>query len=161
MATPDASVAAARNGRWLALGFLAGAVAVPIFHQGMLALLYAAGLAARPPYATAPTAPFGVPQVWSLAFWGGIWGIVLAAFLAGTRRGAGYWWRALLFGAVAPTLIAWFLVAPLKGQPVAGGWQPAAMLTAVLVNAAWGVGTALGLRLLAGVAGTRVQERLP
>ena len=148
-ANPDVH-ATARSGRWLAVGFVAGAVAVPIFHQGVLALLYAAGLAARPPYSTTPTAPFGVPQLWSLAFWGGVWGIVLAAFLAAARSRPGYWWRALLFGAVAPTLVAWFVVAPLKGQPLAGGWQPAAMLTAILVNTAWGVGAALVLRLLGG-----------
>jgi hypothetical protein len=45
-------------------------------------------------------------------------------------------------------LVAWFIVAPLKIQPVAGGFQPAAMVTGLLVNGAWGVGTALLLRLL-------------
>src|SRR5919199_900381 len=62
---------------------------------------------------------------------------------------------ALLFGAIAPTLVAWFLVAPLKNQPIAGGFQPAAMLTGLLVNGAWGIGTALLLRLLSkrGISG--------
>jgi hypothetical protein len=28
-----------------------------------------------------PTPPLGVAQVWSLAFWGGVWGVALAAVL--------------------------------------------------------------------------------
>jgi len=32
---------------------------------------------------------------------------------------------------------------PLKGRPVGGGWHPALLITAFLINGAWGVGTAL------------------
>ncbi len=49
---------------------------------------------------------------------------------------------------LSPNVVAWFVVAPLKNQPLAGGFQPAAMVTGLLVNAAWGVGTALLLRFL-------------
>jgi hypothetical protein len=135
--------------RLLLLGFGAGAVSVLIFHQGMLALLHAAGMTPATPYPMQPTAPFGVPQVASAAFWGGVWGVVLAALLWRGERGARFWLVALLFGAIAPTLVAWFVVAPLKGRPIAGGWQPAAMLVGPLVNGAWGLGTALLLRMVA------------
>src|SRR3546814_2115930 len=69
----------------------------------------------------APTRPFGVPQVVSLAFWGGVWGFVFSWVEPKFPRGAGYWIAALLFGAIFPTLVAWFVVAPIKGQPVADG----------------------------------------
>jgi hypothetical protein len=63
-------------------------------------------------------------------------------------RGARYWLYAFAFGAVLPSLVAWFVVAPLKGLPMAGGWQANRMITGFLINGAWGVGTALLLALL-------------
>lgn len=127
--------------RRLIVGFLAGALAVLIFHQGALALLHAFGVA--------PQQPWAVPQLWSLMFWGGVWGVLLAAVL-GRLRGAALLGASLLFGALFPTLVAWFIVAPLKGQPLAAGLAPAAMMVGPLVNAAWGLGTGLGLALFGG-----------
>jgi hypothetical protein len=132
--------------RWLIVGFVSGAAAVLLFHQGALGLLHAAGLSPRAPYSFAATQPWGVPLVWSLAFWGGIWGMLLAAALARFERGA-LIAASLVFGAILPTLVAWFIVAPLKGQPVAAGFAPAAMLVGPIVNAAWGLGTGFGLLL--------------
>jgi hypothetical protein len=124
--------------RRLIVGFLAGALAVPICHQGALALLHAAGVA--------PQHAWAMPQLWSLTFWGGIWGVVLAALLGGLR-GVALLGASLLFGALFPTLVAWFIVAPLKGQPIAAGFLPAAMLVGPIVNAAWGLGAGLGIML--------------
>ena len=53
----------------------------------------------------------------------------------------------LVAGAVLPTLVAWFVVAPLKGQPMVAGFVPMAMAFGVIVNGAWGFGTGLGLAL--------------
>jgi hypothetical protein len=132
--------------RWLIVGFISGAVSVLVFHQGAAALLHALALTPRAPYSMAGTAPFGIPQLWSLAFWGGVWGVLLAAALA-RLHGAAFIVGAALFGAVLPTLVAWFTVAPLKGQPVAAGFVPMAMLIGPIVNAAWGLGTGIGLVL--------------
>ena len=60
-----------------------------------------------------------------------------------------------MFGAVALSLVAWFVVAPLKGLPLAGGGRPAAIATALLVNGAWGLGTALLLPALQRATGDR------
>jgi hypothetical protein len=133
--------------RWLVVGFIFGAAAVLVFHQGAAALLHALDLVPRAPYSMQATSPFGIPQIWSIAFWGGIWGVVLAATL-GRLEGARLVAAATIFGAVVPTLVAWFVVAPLKGQPVAGGFAPAAMMIGPIVNAVWGLGTGLGLALL-------------
>jgi hypothetical protein len=132
--------------RWLTVGFVSGAVAVLLFHQGALGLLHALSLTQSAPYPMNPTAPFGLPAIASLAFWGGLWGIVLAAALARVH-GAAFILDAALFGAILPTLVAWFVVAPLKGQPVAAGFAPVAMLVGPIVNAAWGLGTGMGLAL--------------
>lgn len=140
--------------RWLLAGFLAGAVSVLVFHQGAAALLHALELTTRAPYSMQPTSPLGVPQVWSIAFWGGVWGAVLAAALA-RLDGARLLIAALVFGAVFPTLFAWFLVAPLKGQPMAAGFVPNAMMIGPIVNGAWGLGTAIGLVLFASRSASR------
>jgi hypothetical protein len=135
-----------RSSRWLLMGFVAGALAVLLFHQGAVALLYAMGITPRPPYGLQPTQPFGVPQIWSITFWGGVWGAVFAALLA-RLSGARLVAAATLLGVVLPTLVAWFVVAPLKGQPIAAGFAPMAMLIGPIVNGAWGLGTGIGLAL--------------
>ena len=50
------------------IGFIAGFLAVLVFHQPVLALLSSLGLAKATLYAMDPTAPFGVPRVISIAF---------------------------------------------------------------------------------------------
>lgn len=128
--------------------FIAGFIAVLIFHQGVLALLHAVNFTPRAPYPSDPTKPFGIPQIWSLAFWGGIWGLLLAAIAPYLPHDRRYWLAALLFGAIAPTLVAFFIVAPIKGQPLAAGGNPLAIITALLINGVWGVGTAWLWKLL-------------
>jgi hypothetical protein len=49
----------------------------------------------------------------------------------------------LLLGAIALPLVGWFVVAPIKGQPVAAGWNTTRMLASVLINAGWGLGAGL------------------
>ena len=132
------------SARWLVVGFVSGALSVLLFHQGAAALLHALALTPRAPYSMAATQPFGMPQLWSIALWGGVWGVLLAAPLA-RLRGAALIAAAVVFGAVLPTLVAWFVVAPLKGQPVAAGFALPGMLIGPIVNAAWGLGTGIGL----------------
>ncbi len=129
------------------LGFVAGFVATLVFHQVALALLHAAHVVPNPAWSLRPVPPFGVPSVISLSFWGGVWGAIMIPIID-RRRGGAYYLFAILFGAIAPTLVAWFVVAPLKHQPVAGGWKPARMMIGLIVNGAWGLGTALFYRLL-------------
>ena len=135
-------------GRTIILGFLAGALSTLIFHQLAIGLLYALGAVASAPYSLRPVPPLGVPAVLNLAFWGGVWGIVWA--LVAERKPSRWlaWLAGLLFGAVAPTLVGWFVIAPLKGLPVAQGFNPARMWIGPLVNGAWGLGTAVLLELL-------------
>ena len=58
------------------LGFIAAAISVLIFHQGMILLLREIGMlpAAARVWNLAPT-PYGVPQVLNLCFWGGLYGV--------------------------------------------------------------------------------------
>ena len=126
----------------LIFGFVAGALAVVTFHQGAIALLTAFGAMSGNLYSMRPVPPLGVPQIVSQAFWGGVWGIVFAAIAPRFRRNESYWLAALILGALILPLAGWFVVAPLKGQPVASGWVPSRMMLSVLINGAWGVGMA-------------------
>ena len=127
--------------------FVAGTLAVPLAHQLMLAALNAAGYIDRPPFRMEPTRPFGVPSLVSLSFWGGVWGLILLP-LIGRLRGAKFWLGAVLVGAIAPTLAAAFVVAPLKGQPAGGNAQMAVF--GLMINGAWGLGTAALARVMEG-----------
>lgn len=129
------------------LAFAAGFIAVLALHQPMLALLSAAGITQAVPYATKAVGPLGVPQFISAAFWGGVWGLVLLAVSRRWPGGAGFVLKCLLFGMIFPTLVAWFIVAPLKGMPMAGGLKAGSIVTGLCVNAAWGLGTGILLAL--------------
>jgi hypothetical protein len=95
-------------------GFIAGALSVLVFHQGLVFLLNQVGLGSYPSYVWTPTQPLGVPQVLSLAFWGGLWGIAWAIF-AGELKVGRWLGFAFLFDAILPPLVLVAVVAPLKG----------------------------------------------
>ena len=132
------------------LGFVAGFISTLVFHQIVLQLLHMGGIAPNAAWPMKPVPPFGVPAVISLAFWGGVWGAILIPIID-HRRGSQYYVLAIILGAILPTLVAWFIVAPLKHQPMASGWNPKRMMIGPIVNAAWGFGTALLYRAFARV----------
>ena len=129
-------------------GFIAGFLATLIFHQLTLWALWGMGLAPFGPFSMAATKPFGAPAVFSLAFWGGIWGILFALIERRFPVRKTYWVTAFVFGAVFPSIVALVLVMPLKGRPMGGGWKPSLLVTAFLVNGAWGIGAALFFKIL-------------
>ncbi len=121
--------------------FVAGFAATLVFHQGLLLLLAAAGMFASSAFDTAATWPLGVPKFVSLAFWGGVWGVLLWGVVR-RRRGSQRWLWALVFGAVAPTLIALAVVFPLKGIAIG----PLTPVLGAVLNGVWGLGTLLILQ---------------
>lgn len=123
----------------LFLGFVAGALAMLIFHQTALQLLYWAGLASNPAFRLSAVPPFNVPMVVSVTFWGAIFGGLLSLM---PRRSGNAAFRGLGYGAFA-LLMTWFVVRPLAGHPVAFGWHPQPMLLSGIASLAWGFGLAL------------------
>jgi hypothetical protein len=129
-------------------GFVAGFLAVPLGHQIMLTLLHAVGFTKYAPWHMAPVPPFGVPMLLSQAFWGGVWGIVFALIEPRfPRRPALYWPCVFLFGGIALTLVFIVAVLPIKGPPPVADPPAIGLTMALLVNGAWGVVTAVLLKL--------------
>jgi hypothetical protein len=129
------------------LGFIAGAIAVLTFHQGMIAVLHelTPGWVPFLPYRTMPVPPFGVPSIVSNCFFGGLWGTAFGLLMP--RFTWPMWLCGLLLGCIA-VLTGWFIVAPLKGQHIAAGWVPLVMLRSVVINGSFGIGVGLILPLL-------------
>lgn len=130
----------------IVIAFLAGFLATIIFHQIAVVVLNAfGGLPGNfTPWSMDPVAPFGVPTIISKAFWGGLWAILLSFVLKG-RLGNAYWVSWTLAGAIALPLVAIFIVPPLKGAPIPDFAE--LMPPYAFVNAAWGFGTALFMRV--------------
>lgn len=133
------------------LGFVAGVLAVLIFHQGAWAIFHVAGLMPAP-FPMAPTPPWGVPATISFCFWGGLYGVVYA--LLEPKFTIPGWQSGLILGVIA-TLVLWFVVAPIKGRPIANGWVPRTMLVVLVIHAVWGIGVGLILSLLTARAPQR------
>jgi hypothetical protein len=138
-----------RHSTQILFGFVAGFIATLIFQQVTWWVLWLAGLAPFNAFSITPNA-FGVPEVLSHAIWGGIWGILFSMLDGIFPAGGGYWATAFLFGAILPSAVGLFVVMPLKGLPMGGGWHLPRLLTAFLSNGAWGIGTGLILRISPG-----------
>ena len=136
-----------RMWRRIFFSWLAGFLATLVFHQIALWLLHRAGMTPRAPYSMKPVPPLGVPAVISLAFWGGVWGIIMIPVIARIKNDTLYYVAAIVFGAILPTLVAGLVVAPLKHQPVPHSGSM--LVLGLVVNGAWGLGTALLFRFFA------------
>ena len=132
----------------VAVLFFAGVLSVLLFQMGALAILHAIGQTPATPFPYGPTKPFGVPQIWSFAFFGGVWGVVFGLVERHFPRGALYYACAFLFGLIGPVLVLWFVVFPLRGQPVAAGGDPSRMLTQLIIHGCFGLGVAVLVQAL-------------
>jgi hypothetical protein len=131
--------------------FLAGFLATLLFHQPLMWMFQRAGMSPRPAYEMTRVPPLGVPSVISLSFWGGLWAVLMLHVLSHLHdQGVMYWIAATVFGAVLPTLVAGLVVVPLKKIKVSNRGQM--LIVGLVVNGAWGLGSALIYRLLAQLA---------
>lgn len=134
--------------RELMLGGVAGALAVLAVHQPVLIALDGMGVLEFSGYPIRPTAPFGVPQIASWCFWGGVWGIIFAMTSQHFPSGVWYWIAVFVAGAIVLPLVVWFVVQPLRGQPIGGGWETARTTAIIFVHGMWALGTAAILKML-------------
>ena len=141
--------------RTIIVGFIAGALGVLIFHQLGFWLSNELGYTRASIYSMRPVPPWGVPTILSSAFWGGLWGIGAACLvprLPGALSGVLGW---ILFAGIVVTLVNWFVVLPIKGAPVGGGFRMPGVVVVPVVYAFWGFGMWLIARTTRGVLGWR------
>lgn len=134
--------------RILILGFLAGAIAVPIFHQLAVLALHSAGYLANPPFRTNPVPPFGVPTILNQAFWGGMWGLLFGAVMMARPRLSPLM-VGLAVGILGAALAGLTWIALLRGQAMPiydlnRWWRP------LLINGTWGLGMGVIFAALRG-----------
>ena len=142
-------------------GFVMGAMSVLVFHQGTIHLLYnygnnvpamndwigqvgGPGWNLNQGMANPPIPGLHIPNFFNQMFWGGLWGILIAALIRYTTL------PDLLTGAVVGgfgcVLVAVTVVASLKGFPLFAGGDTRTLLRAVLINGGFGFGVAFLLR---------------
>jgi hypothetical protein len=134
----------------LLLGFLAGVLSTLIFQGGFGTILYTAHAAQSLPWSLAPVPPFGVPRTVSSCFWAGLWGLVYVLLEPRLTARFGWWLGGIIFG-FGPVLVLWFIVLPLKGVAVGGGFH----WTAVASHLLFGLGVAIFFRAGLAIAGRR------
>jgi hypothetical protein len=139
------------------LGFLAGALSNLLFQGGFGAILYVADLLPALPWSLTPVPPLGVPRIVSMGFWAGLWGLAYAMLEPRLTARLGWLVGGLVFGLALPLVAYWFVVQPLKGFGIGGGFLLAMVPIEVGFHAAYGIGTAIIFR--AGLALVRRQVR--
>jgi hypothetical protein len=132
-------------------GLIAAALSVLTFHQGMWALLWLIGIMPIAPYPVRAIPPFGVPLILNLCFWGGLYGVLFG--LLRPRFTQPLWLVGLGFGVLA-VLVGFFVAAPIKGDPIGGGWAAMSWVRSLLINGCWGLGLGVIYPLLPGTRQT-------
>lgn len=145
-------------------GFVMGALSVLAFHQGTMHLLFnygnnvtfitdVIGRAESPGWqlhqgmANPPIPGVHIPAFFNLMFWGGLWGMLIAALIRYTTlpdlmTGA-------VVGGVVSVLVSVALVAAVQGLPLLDGGDTRDLLRAVLIHGGFGFGVAFLLRPIA------------
>jgi hypothetical protein len=135
--------------RGIAIGFIAGAVSALTFHAFAWWIFYLIGMQRIPPYPMVGNM-IGVPVILSLAFWAGVWGIVMV--LAAPRIAQPFWVVCLIVS-VAASIVQIFVVPPLRGAPI--NWDVIAWVRVLIINGVWGIGTAIIATFAASFAAQR------
>ncbi len=147
-------------GMRLFLGFIAGFLSHLIFQGAFGSILYAAHLVPSLPWNLAPIPPLGVPKTLSLGFWAGLWGLTYVLLERRLTARFGWWLGGLVFGLALPLVAYWFVVLPLKGFGVGGGFHLAMVPIEVGFHAVFGIGTAIIYRIGIVLTGRRVRAPL-
>ena len=121
-------------------GFIAGALSVLIFHQFGFFIANELGLLKAQLYNMRPVPPLGRADNRLAGLLGRPVGDsrrLHRAAPAGRPGGLLGW---MLFAGIIVTLVNWFIVLPIKGAPIGGGFRMPGVVVVPLVYAFWGFG---------------------
>jgi hypothetical protein len=131
----------------IVLGFIAGAITVVTFHEGMIHLLATAGYFPNRAWSMTPAIPpWGVPRLLNNVFWGGLWG-VLFALVYSWIPGGWAWLKGVIYGFLMVVVSNWLLLPLIKGrlfdqpnQVLFSGWDAQRMLLTIAIVCGFGLG---------------------
>ena len=126
----------------LALGFAAAALSHVIFQGALGAALHAGNLVPELVWSLEPVPPFGVPTTVNNMFWDGLWGMLYALLEPRLTARLGRLPGGLVLG-LASLLTFWFVVLPLKGAGIGGGFHGAEVSLGIAFDLTFGIGTAI------------------
>jgi hypothetical protein len=137
------------NARTALLGFIAGALSVLIFHQGMVLILHLMKQVPNFPWNMARmNGPLPIPVIVNQMFWGGLWGVGFAA-LGSLIPIASTVLRGVAWGLIGPYFLGNAILVPFfKGGAYFWGLQPPRMIIGALIGASFGAGLGLIYRAL-------------
>ena len=135
----------------LLLGFIAAALSVVIIHQGIVFALNKAGIWPAKPWSMAQIGPLKVPTIVNSVFWGGLWGVVFAAFQRHIP-GDGPLLQGLIFGFLIALISNFTLLPLIKEQPLFVGFDGRKIAIVLTILSGFGIGTALILHWLRTIA---------
>ena len=142
----------------IVLGFFLGMLAALVVELPFVWFLHLLHLTARTGFSLVPTAPLGVEAMWSRVFWGGAFGVGLAAWGARYRLGLTWFLSSTICLVVARTIVDWIIAPMMLHGQLWAGWSADALLMPVVLNIVWTVATAVLLAagtLAAGTWGTQ------
>lgn len=144
-------------------GFVAGMIAVLVFHQGAIFLLKTIGMLPPTsqiynmsplPNGLPPVASFfksigfaGWPVLFNQMFWGGLLGAIFGA-IHHKLPGGVMIIKGLIYGLIVVVLSNWIIVPLIKSQALFAGFVTQRMLAGALIQAAFGIGVGLFYSLL-------------
>jgi hypothetical protein len=132
------------------IGFVAGALSVLIFHQGMVLILHLMKQVPNFPWNTATFrgGPIPIPTIVNQMFWGGLWGVGFAV-VGGLIPVAHNILRGVVYGLLGPFLLGNGILVPFfRSTAYFWGFQPPRILISALIASAFGAGIAVFYRLL-------------
>jgi len=93
---------------------------------------------------------FGVPVILSLAFWAGVWCIVMVLVAPRIRQP---FWIVCLIVSVAASIVQAFILPAMRGPGI--NWDVLAILRTLIINGVWAVGVAIIAPLVSNALGQR------
>ena len=136
------------------LGFFVGIVVTLAVQLPLVWFLHLLHLTSRTGFSTVPEPPMGVEAMWSRVFWGGAFGLALAAW--GVFYPLGVRWFVSSVGMIvaARLLVDWMIVPILTAGRFWAGWSVDGFLMPIVINLTWALATALLLAAATLAAGT-------
>jgi hypothetical protein len=136
------------------LGFFVGMLAALCVQLPLVWLLHLLHLTARTGFSTTPVPPMGVEAMWSRVFWGGAFGIALAAWGVFYPLGMRWFISSTALVVAARLVVDWIVVPMWTSGRLWAGWSVDALFMPVVIDVAWALTTALLLAAATLAAGT-------